>query len=295
MKGANILITKGNFILLEKSEFKNWLDNKKVTRLINHLQVHHTYLPNYSTRKNQDPFKCLEGMRSTHLANGWSATGQHLSVLETGQIAISIDRDLNTTPAGIKGHNTGGITVEIIGDFNKNGDTITGDQKESVIHLYACLANKFNIQIDTDHIVYHAWFTPEGVRLPDYSPSKSSKTCPGTAFWGDGNTISSAKKTFLPAIQAELNKINKKSEPVKVENMPMTTTEKKAFEDLVAIVNAQNETIKKLQDKDTMASIPVWAVDACVAAKNAKLVDTTANGSYDFYRLLTILHRKGIF
>lgn len=207
------MLTKGNFLLMEKSEFKDWLKDKKVTRLINHLQVHHTYLPNYSTRKNQDAFKCLEGMRNTHLANGWSATGQHISVLETGQIAISLDRDLNVTPAGIKGHNANGVAVEIVGNFNSDGDKMTPEQKESVIHVYAYMANKFGLPIDVDHIVFHCWYTPEGKRLPDYSSSKSSKTCPGTAFFG-GNTIASAKKNFLPLIQAELDKLNKKPEPV---------------------------------------------------------------------------------
>ena len=68
---------QGNFILLECSEFNSWLDKQKVTRKITTLQGHHTWSPNYTTRKNQDPFKCLEGMRNSHLKQGWAATGQH--------------------------------------------------------------------------------------------------------------------------------------------------------------------------------------------------------------------------
>jgi hypothetical protein len=158
---------QGNFLLLERSEFKDWLDKQKVTRKITTLQVHHTWSPNYSTRKNQDPFKCLQGMRNSHLANGWSGTGQHFSVLETGQIAISLDRNLNTTPAGIKGANTGAICAEIVGKFDIGGDTMLETQKQSVIHLYACLANKFDLTVDTEHIVYHHWYSSEGVKIVD--------------------------------------------------------------------------------------------------------------------------------
>ena len=70
--------TKGNFLLLDKSEFRDWLKKQVVTRSIKTLQVHHTALPNYTTRQlvngvaKQDVFKCLEGMRNSHLSAGWS-------------------------------------------------------------------------------------------------------------------------------------------------------------------------------------------------------------------------------
>lgn len=167
-KENNHLIQKGNFLLLEKSEFREWLKKQTVIRPIEYLQVHHTYLPNYSTRRNQDPFKCLEGMRNSHLASGWAATGQNISVLEDGRIAISLDRHLNRIPAGIKGANNGAICVEIIGNFDSGGDKMTNAQKEAVIHLYACLAEKLNIPIDTNHIVYHHWYDLETGRRLDY-------------------------------------------------------------------------------------------------------------------------------
>ena len=146
-------------------------------------------------------------MRNTHLRNGWSATGQNITVFEDGKIAISLDRNLNSTPAGIKGANTGALCVEIVGNFDKGGNVMTGAQKQAVTHLYACLAIKLNIPIDTSHIVYHAWYTPNGTWLGDYVKGKSSKTCPGTLFWGDGNTKAAANKGFIPAIKAEIERI----------------------------------------------------------------------------------------
>ncbi|WP_342421921.1 N-acetylmuramoyl-L-alanine amidase [Paenibacillus sp. FSL E2-0178] len=142
------------------------------------------------------------------ITNGWSATGQNITTFENGKIAISLDRDLNKTPAGIGGFNTNNICIENVGNFDKNGDKMTDEQKQTIIHLYACLAKKFNIPVNTDHIVYHAWYDVNGKRLSDYTPGKSKKTCPGNAWFEDGNTIAAANKGFIPAIKAELDKLN---------------------------------------------------------------------------------------
>ncbi|MBT2287966.1 M15 family metallopeptidase [Paenibacillus albidus] len=75
----------------------------------------------------------------------------------------------------------------------------------------------------------------------------------------------------------------------------MTTSEKEAFEALKETVASQAKQIAALEGKSNMAVIPVWALPACEAAKAAGLLDTTANGSYDFYRMVTILHRVGAF
>lgn len=192
---------------MEVGEFKSWLASQTITRKIHTLQVHHTYLPNYSTRVNQDHFKCLEGMRNSHLANGWNATGQNITIFEDGKIAISLDRDLNKTPAGIAGANTGALCIENIGNFDKGGNVMTEAQRRSITHVYACLCDKLDIPADTDHIVYHAWYTPSGAFLGDYVAGKSSKTCPGTNFWGDGNTKAAALKGFIPAVKEELDRL----------------------------------------------------------------------------------------
>lgn len=325
------MIKKGNFLLLDMSEFRDWLKKQNVTRQIKTLQVHHTALPNYTTRQlvngvaKQDVFKCLEGMRNSHLAAGWAATGQNISIMEDGKVAISLDRHLNRIPAGIRGANNGSICIEIIGQFDRNCDTMTEDQRESVIHVYACLAEKFKLPINTDTIVYHAWFTAKGDRLNDYIPGKSSKTCPGTAFWNDGNTVAAAKKGFLPAIQKELNRLVNN---IKEGDEPMTPTERQEFEKLQQTVKDlkkeldtltnSKETLKKgvqeqgnslknlkerfesLEKKHAM-DIPSYAKDAMEAL--AKLTDPNGDPvvnnperrSADFYSVFTILYRAGVF
>lgn len=65
------------------------------------------------------------------------------------------------------------------------------------------------------------------------------------------------------------------------------------FEQLKAVIEQQSIQIKKLEEKQSM-DIPEWAKKAVQAAVDADLVDTPDGGSYDFYRLITVLHRKGL-
>ncbi|WP_051289786.1 M23 family metallopeptidase [Paenibacillus massiliensis] len=75
---------------------------------------------------------------------------------------------------------------------------------------------------------------------------------------------------------------------------PMTADERKQFEALQETVKQQAAAIKKLEQQNSMSEIPAWAKDACVAAKKAGIVDTTAGRSYDFYSLLTVLYRTDL-
>lgn len=286
------MMTKGNFLLMESSEFYDWLQKQKITRAISKLQVHHTWLPNYSTRRNQDHFKCLEGIRNTHLANGWSGTGQNITVFEDGKIAVSLDRDLNKTPAGIKGANTGALCVEIIGNFDVGGDSMTDAQKQAVLHLYACLALKLNIPVDTNHIVYHAWYTPVGDWLGDYILGRSSKTCPGTNFFGEGNTRLAAAQGFIPAVQAEVMRIQMGGEE------PMTAAEQKEMEELKATVKSQAEAIKALEKRVNIKgdqTPPSAYHKALEAAKAVGAITTTNDKDQSALKVYQSLYNMGFF
>jgi hypothetical protein len=52
--------------------------------------------------------------------------------------------------------------------------------------------------------------------------------------------------------------------------------------------------VTALREKDAMAEVPVWAKEAVNAAVKKGIIDTPKQGSYDFYRLITVLHRKGL-
>ncbi|WP_063563076.1 peptidoglycan recognition family protein [Paenibacillus sp. O199] len=292
------MIQKGNFLLLDIEEFRPWLQKQKVTRSIKGLQVHHTGAPNYTTRKmvngiaQQDHFKCLEGMRDFHInTNKWKATGQHITLFEDGKVGVSLDRDLNMTPACIHNNNAGYVGIEIIGCFDKAVDTMTAIQKQAAIHLYAALCEKFYVPVNTDKIVYHAWFTASGTRLSDYTPGKSSKSCPGTDYWGDGNTIAAANKNFLPQIKAELERLRNgitDTIPNEKDDEKMTEAEKLQMTTLEKTVKLQADWIKAEKAKANM-ECPSWAKAAYEYYKDY-ISDTT--GSYDFWRQLVINYRK---
>jgi len=75
----------------------------------------------------------------------------------------------------------------------------------------------------------------------------------------------------------------------------MTATEKAAFSALEKLVTEQARRLAQLESKASMSVIPTWALAACVAAKKSGALDTTADGSLDFYRMITVMDRAGLF
>ncbi|WP_170314892.1 peptidoglycan recognition protein family protein [Saccharibacillus brassicae] len=201
------MIQKGNFIVLERDEFRDWLKKQSITRVIDSLQVHHTWEPSYDNFKGSNHFQMLEGMRTSHLKRGFDDIAQQLTTFPDGKIGYSIKRPFNKAPAGIKGDNANGLCIENIGNFNSGGDTLSAEQKKTIIHLYACLAEKLKLSVNAKHITYHCWWTADGTYIGDYDIKRSAKTCPGDKWWGDGHSLAAAKKNFLPQIQAELNRL----------------------------------------------------------------------------------------
>lgn len=60
------------------------------------------------------------------------------------------------------------------------------------------------------------------------------------------------------------------------------------------MVDSQAKQIKALQDRAKLSEVPAWAEEEVHAAVAAGVIDTK-QGSHDFYRLLTILARVGLF
>lgn len=92
-----------------------------------------------------------------------------------------------------------------------------------------------------------------------------------------------------------------KYDEIEGEDEPMTKEEREQFERLRQQVEAQVAQIQALaarlaatESLQTIPEPPAWAAAAVQAAVEAKLIDTPLGGSYDFYRLLTVLHRKKI-
>lgn len=65
-------------------------------------------------------------------------------------------------------------------------------------------------------------------------------------------------------------------------------------------VQEQGQTIKGVAERlaviegRAVMNVPAWAEPAVRAAEAAGLLDTPSGGSYDFYRMLTVLNRAGL-
>ena len=192
-----------------EEEFKTWLKNKSISRTVNKLQIHHTGSPSYSNfyksgGGHEDELVRQNNMKSFHVnSRGMNDIAQHFTVFPNGRIVTG--RSLNSNPAGITGWNSGAICVEIYGNFDKGQDTMTKEQRKAVIMLYGEMCKKFKLTPSTNTIRCHAWFTSGGTYLGDYYPSKSRKSCPGSAFMGFGNSKAAITNNFIPLVKAYIN------------------------------------------------------------------------------------------
>ena len=147
---------QGKFIVMTPDEFRSFLVNTNISRIISHVQNHHTLIPSYRNFDGNNHFEKLRSMEAFHIQRGFNEIGQHFTTFPDG--AIATGRSLEKTPACIKGHNTGGICIEHLGNFDTGKDTMTPEQQATVITLNALLCFKFNLAPGINTIVYHHWF-----------------------------------------------------------------------------------------------------------------------------------------
>lgn len=143
-------------------QFEELFKVRNVLRTITHIQIHHTWRPRKTDYVGE---KTIYAMWKYHTeTNKWQDIGQHFSVAPDGLIWDG--RSLELNPAGISGHNTGGIMFEIIGDFDQGQEQLEGKQLYAVTRAVAVLLKTFNLSYDA--IVFHR--------------EHASKTCPGTGI-----------------------------------------------------------------------------------------------------------------
>jgi hypothetical protein len=177
---------------------------KPVGRVITTVQLHHTWIPNYSHFKHDNHIALQESMdRNAKEERGFSEIAQHFTVFPDGYIVTG--RSLEISPAGIKGANTGAICIEVLGNFDVGNDVMTDLQKEAVVQLTAFIcAKEIGAMPDKRNVVYHHWFDlGSGKRTGGVG---STKSCPGTAFFG-GNTEADFDKNLKPLLVEAYNKL----------------------------------------------------------------------------------------
>ena len=203
------LTMQGQYILMTRDEFKNWLLNNRFNRKVSLIQQHHTWLPSYKQFKGNNHFQMLNSMENHHRKTmGWGNIAQNLTIFPDGKVAVS--RPFNTAPEGSIGPkaNVEGIAIENVGNFDLGNDVMTVEQKESIVYVTALLCIKFGLTPSIDSITYHHWWhykTKE--RVLDNAKNYEVKSCPGTGFFG-GNTTISANKYFYPLVSKKINEIS---------------------------------------------------------------------------------------
>ena len=135
-------------------ELIKYLDDYHFTRNIKEVHLHHTFIPTHKSfeiakNKQSEPhFYLQNAMKRSHLQQGWSDIGQHLTLFPDGIWVTG--RDFNKIPASIKGRNSHGFCIEMVGNFDKDGsitsnklgyDVLTGLQKEAIIKLLKYTTN----------------------------------------------------------------------------------------------------------------------------------------------------------
>jgi len=199
---------RNGFYKLTVHEFENWISNIRVGRTVMKIQQHHTYVPSYVHFTGSNHFERQLAMKNYHVnQNGWRDIGQHFTIFPDGTVLTG--RSLESSPACITNQNANSICIENFGNFDLNGDAMTLLQKESIITVTAALCKKFNLQVNSNTIVYHHWFRLDnGLRN---NGSGNNKSCPGTNFFG-GNKVADFEQNLAPLVTAKLQEHTTKAE-----------------------------------------------------------------------------------
>jgi LysM repeat protein len=204
---------QGQFYLMNRNEFKDWILNQKFTRRVGKVQQHHTYQPSYQQFNGSNHFELMQGMKEYHMtAMKWSDISQQLTTFPDGTVALG--RPFNTAPEGSFGLlneaamreiEKDALAIENVGNFD--AEQMTAEQRETIITVTALLMLKYGLQPNIDTITYHHWWdVNSGERVLDEGHGHAIKTCPGTHFFG-GNSTADAKNNFYPLVDKKMHEI----------------------------------------------------------------------------------------
>lgn len=180
---------QGKFILMNREELKTYIYELKDTKKFKYIQQHHTASPSYKDVKDNHT-QLMQAMENYHVDTlKMSEIAQHFSTFPDGTICTG--RPLTKDGGGFSGsQNFDSITIENVGNFDT--DTMTEEQKQSIILLNALLCRKFDITPSVSTLPYHCWV--------------KNKSCPGAKYFG-GNSKKAAENNLIPLIKSQIDKL----------------------------------------------------------------------------------------
>ena len=232
--------SKNGFLKMSIAEFIPWIYSQRIARTIITIQQHHTWSPNYNHFNGRNHFERQLAMKNHHVRNnGWSDIGQHFTSFPDGTIVTG--RSLEATPACIFGANRDSICIEHLGNFDKDGDTMTNEHRETIIQMTAALCDKFRLPVNTFSIIYHHWFElSTGKRN---NGSGGNKSCPGSNFFG-GNKVEDSMSFFLPFVEQAIQGAHLTTTPPAIEKYVAVTA------NLLNVRTAPNGSASKAPDRE---------------------------------------------
>lgn len=162
------------FTLMTRTGFAQRVKEFNWTRKITAVHMHHTWKPNHSTwQETNDKHDAIVGMYRFHITpkpegGGMTDIAQNVTIDPDGGIWVC--RDWNKPPASNGGANgtsdAGPFMFEMIGNFDKGHEVLTGEQRLSAIGVIGIIQRFHRLQPQT--LRFHRMLgTP--------------KTCPGTS------------------------------------------------------------------------------------------------------------------
>lgn len=152
---------------LTTAQVETLLRSVTLTRKIDAVHLHHTWVPTRSQFRGQ---ASLEAMRDYHTTSlGWDDIAQHLTIDPQGFAWTG--RNWNLPPASQRGRNgrraQGPFMIEMVGDFNIGRDALDGEQRQAVVDIVAAILAVHDLAIGS--VQFH-------------NELGSPKTCPGTSI-----------------------------------------------------------------------------------------------------------------
>ncbi|NQX62552.1 glycoside hydrolase family 73 protein [Paenibacillus qinlingensis] len=148
--------------------------------------------------------------------------------------------------------------------------------------------NEENVTVPGDFRVYNS--IEDGFRDQDLLFQAARYSAVRSASTPQTQTAALQKSGYAtdPAYTSKLNSI------IATEGLTFFDEEViRMLENLQAQISELTSRVRSLEEQAALTVVPTWAKSAVDAAVKAGLIDTPEKGSYDFYRLLTVLHRKG--